>query len=274
MKIPQIYTPENSTINILLWGQEGIGKTFLAASMPKKAMYLTFDPNALNGVNDLIATGKLNRDEIPFVEYDTGDYKEVASAYRDSRNPFGLEEIYKQMPFKTLVIDSLSSFYKLALQWGVEYTALNSPKDKSTIERPGFGGYGVRSVATKEMVFNVLTWCRRHKVNSVFIAHKGEMLKDENTGTLYQGLSLSGDTPSDIAKWFDECWLMGKNEHGERSLLVQPSNGIRPLKTRMFADDVRSVVANNLDLTRLLTDWQVYGKLDQSKINNMLMKGN
>ena len=67
------WEPQNSTINILLWGKEGVGKTYLTATMPKPCMYLTFDPNALNGVNDQIVSGAIKAEDIPYLSFDDGD---------------------------------------------------------------------------------------------------------------------------------------------------------------------------------------------------------
>lgn len=271
MKKVEYHTPDNSNINILLWGKEGVGKTYLTASMPKPCLYLTFDPNALNGINDRIKSGEIKAQDVPLIPFDEGDYKEIANAYKNPRNPFSLNELYEQLKFKTIVIDSLTSFFKLALQFGVEY-ANSVEKEKSTIERPGFAGYGVRSVATKEMIFNVVNWCNKHKVNSIFIAHEGEMVKDANTGALYHGITLSGDIPAEMARWFDECWYLGIGQEGTRQLAFHPMPSMRPLKTRMFSDDVRTVQADSLNISHLLDAWRVNGKVND-QVLQQTMKG-
>ncbi len=263
------HSPENSTVNILLWGKEGVGKTYLSSSMPKKVLYLTFDSNALNGLNDLIVSGKLKKEDVPYLAYDEGDYKEISNAYKNPANPFGLNQIYDECKFETLVIDSLTSFFKLAMQYAIELAGTYDLKEKPTIERPQLVGYGIRSTATKEMVFNVINWCNKHKVNCVLIAHKGDMIKDEATGALFHGIQLSGDIPNEIARQCDECWLLGVNNTGNRSLLVQPTNNIRPLKSRMFASDVRNVDADNIDLTKLIEAWQSEGKITNQVLINM-----
>ena len=272
MKEVKIHKPNNSTINIMLWGREGVGKTYLSASMPKKALYLTFDPNALNGINDLVIDGKIDANDVPYITYDEGDYKEIANAYKNPRNPFFLNEMYSKNKFETLIIDSLTSYFKLALQYGVEFASMLSEKEKSTIERPGYAGYGVRSVATKEMAFNVINWCTAHGVNCVFIAHEGEMEKDQNTGIMYRLPTLSGDIPSEIARNCDESWYLYASNDGKRSLLVHPMDKIRPLKTRMFANDVQSVNADNLNLSKLIDAWRSLGKINNQALEN-LQKG-
>lgn len=266
----QSWNPENSTLNVLLWGKEGVGKTYLTASMPKKILYLTFDPNALNGVNDLIVGGKIKQEDIPYLSFDDGDYKEVALAYKDSRNPFNLNKYYEQVQFNTLVIDSLTSWFKLAMTYAIELARSYGLKETPTIERPQLVGYGIRSTATKEMAFNVINWCRAHNVNCVFIAHKGEMQKDEQTGMMYNGIGLSGDIPNEIARWCDEAWMMGVDGKGNRLLQVQPLANARPIKTRMFSSDVNQVDATNLDLTRLIDVWHSAGKIDNSKLTELL----
>lgn len=268
MKKAQTHSPENSSISILLWGKEGVGKTFITSTMPKKILYLTFDPNAMNGLNDRITNKELVSDDVPYIPYNDGDYMEVANAYKQPKNPFGLNEIYNDIKFNTLVIDSLSSFFKLAGQYGVDYASLVE-KEKSTVEKPGFAGYGVRSVATKNMIFNVINWCANRKINLIIIAHEGEMIKDSNTGILYRGITLSGDIASDMAKYFDECWYMGVNDVGERNIAVHPSTTMRPLKTRMFDDSVKFVQANNLDLACLLDAWRANGKITNQVLENM-----
>lgn len=264
------HQPEASTAHILLWGREGIGKTYLSASMPKPCLYLTFDPNALNGVNDLINSGAVKATDLPMISYDEGDYNEIRDAYKVPKNPFGLNEIYKDYNFKTLVIDSLSSFFKLALQYGVEMASMLGEKEKSCIEKPGFAGYGIRSVATKEMVFNVINWCNKHKVNAVFIAHEGELVKDQNTGILYHQLSLSGDIPMEITRWCDEAWYMYINGAGERCIQALPNNKIRPLKTRMFDSTAKVIPADKLDLTKVIDAWRSHGKINDQALNKLL----
>lgn len=269
MKTIRFHEPENSNVNIFLWGREGAGKTYLTATMPKPCLYLTFDSNALNGVNDLIVNGMIKKEDLPEVPYDEGDYKEVANAYKNPRNPFGLEELYEQIKFKTLVMDSISSFFKLALQYGVEY-ANATEREKVTIERPGFAGYGVRSVATKEAVFNMINWCNKHNVNCIIIGHEGELDKDPNTGLMYHSVQLSGDIPIEIARACDECWMLAPSQSGERTLVVQPRANARPIKSRMFAKEVQFVQADNLSLTRLLDAWRVNGKVTNQVLEDIL----
>ena len=268
MKEIQFHKPEQANINIFLWGREGVGKTYLTTSMPKPCFYLTFDPNALNGANDLLVNGSIKETDIPMVSFDEGDYKAIRDAYKNPLNPFNLEDYYKQIQFKTLVIDSISSFFKLAMQYGVEY-ASNSLKENSTIERPGFAGYGVRSVATKEMIFNVINWCNKHKVNCVIIGHEGEQEKDENTGLRYHTVSLSGDIPLEIARWCDECWMLAPSQDSSRGLVVKPINNARPIKSRMFSSDVKVVQADNLNLEHLLDAWRANGKITNQVLNDI-----
>ena len=266
----QEWTPENRTINILLWGKEGVGKTYLVSSMPKKCLYLTFDPNALNGINDLIVSGRINKEDVPYLAFDDGDYKEVAMAYKNPRDPFGLEEIYQKTPFNTLVIDSLTAWFKLALTYAIELSRTFGLKEQPTIERPQLVGYGIRSTATKEMAFNVINWCRKHNVNCVFIAHKGEMSKDEQTGMMYNSIGLSGDIPNEIARWCDECWMLGVDGVGKRLMQVQPLANARPLKTRMFDTSVGTIDVTNFNLSDLIDVWHQVGKINSSTLTDLL----
>ena len=268
MKEVEYQEPSNSNINIFLWGREGVGKTYLSATMPKPCLYLTFDSNALNGVNDLIKDGTIKKEDLPKIRFDEGDYKEIGNAYKKPGNPFGLNELYEKLKFKTVVFDSISSFFKLALQYGVEYANMTE-KEKVTIERPGFAGYGVRSVATKETVFNLINWCNRHDVNCVVIGHEGEMQKDDATGLTYRSVQLSGDIATEIARWFDECWFLSPSQAGERTLVVKPRANARPIKSRMFSDEVQFVPADNLNLSLLLDAWQEKGKVNTQAIETL-----
>lgn len=268
MKEIQFHKPENANVNIFLWGREGVGKTFLSASLPKPCFYLTFDPNALNGVNDLVVKGDVKAEDLPMVSFDEGDYKVIKDAYKNPINPFGLDEYYNQCKFKTLVIDSISAYFKLALQYGVEY-ANQLKGEQSSIERPGFAGYGVRSVATKEMIFNVINWCNKHKVNCVIIGHEGEQETDTTTGMRYHTVSLSGDIPLEIARWCDECWMLTPSKEGSRILVVKPQANARPIKSRMFASEVQFVQADNLHLDQLLDAWRANGKIDNQVLTDI-----
>lgn len=265
MKEIRYHKPENENVNIFLWGREGVGKTYLSATMPKPCLYLTFDSNALNGVNDLLVSGALKAEDVPEVPYDEGDYKEVANAYKKPNNPFGLNELYEKVKFKTVVMDSISSFFKLALQYGVEYANMTE-KEKVSIERPGFAGYGVRSVATKEAVFNLINWCNKHNVNCVIIGHEGEMQKDDTTGLTYRSVQLSGDIPIEIARACDECWFLSPSASGERTLVVKPRANARPIKSRMFSSEVQFVSADKLNLSQLLDAWRANGKVNDQVI--------
>lgn len=270
MKEPKTWSVEDSTLNIMLWGNEGVGKTYLTATMPKKIMYLVFDPNALNGINDHIVGGRLNPEDTPYISFDEGDYREVALAYRDPENPFGLNDIYNKQKFETLVIDSLTSWFKLAMTYAISLAKTYGLKESPTIERPQLVGYGIRNTATKEMAYNVVNWCRKHKINCVFIAHKGELQRDEQSGILYSSIGLSGDIASEIAKWCDECWHLGVDGTGKRILNVQPLANSRPLKTRVFQTDVNQVDATHLDLTKLINVWKSVGKINQSTLQDVL----
>ena len=106
----------------------------------------------------------------------------------------------------------------------------------------------------------------------MFIAHKGEMQKDEQTGIMYNSIGLSGDIPNEIARWCDECWMMGVDGTGKRLLQVQPLANARPLKTRMFSSDVSTIDATELSLTRLIDAWRSAGKINNTTLSE-LMKG-
>lgn len=219
--------PTTFTMNILLWGEPGAGKTRLASTAPGKKLFLMFDANG----DTTITQSKYESDCLVYKAYKDLNTDIVKSGYNSFDNPFGIAQFCKENGINTVIFDSTTSYDALALKYAVKEV-----KD-ATIDKPSLMGYGIRNTAVQEAINNLIAFCSKNNMNLVVIAHSSPPEKDETTGGMSQTLMLGGKLPTIIPSKFDEVWYLDKR--GAEYFIVLSSNRkIKPMKTRMFPANV------------------------------------
>lgn len=220
----QAQTSENAEqrIAMLLWGRAGSGKTTLAATAPGIKVWINFDPD---GPASVIG----NRSDL--VVFDFSDRENAFYRRFREEDPLGLERFLTDHPeVETVVVDSITSFGEKALIAGIKDAG-----GKSTIEEPGWAGYGRKNIWTRMITMNMCRITKKHKRHVVLIGHEDVPLKNEEgiiqSISIMLGSTLSELVPSQLS----EVWNITDVENGKhRRIAVRPVRKKGPLKTRMF----------------------------------------
>ena len=164
-------TIENISLNVLLYGKSGTGKTTFACCFPKPYVF-DFDKGML---------GQRGRD----VEYDT------YTSYAEFEMKFRMLEA--KCPYDTIIIDSVTTLEKYCLQRALaaNHRAMPTMNEWNIL------------IAELSDLFSRATKMAK---NLVVIAHE-EMVQDELTGEIQIRPSIVGKKlPVQLPLWFDEMY--------------------------------------------------------------------
>ncbi len=212
---------------LLLWGSSGCGKTTLAATAPDKKLWISFDSDATAclGPREDIVEVKLYDQPDRIVE----KFKEENSAFfRDLDKMLGNDE-----GLKTVVIDSVTSFRDKAKVHGVAVAKGTLKGRKSTLEDPGYAGYGNLNTWTQLLVKHALTVTARHNRHLIVVAHEDKPTTDDEGNLLFISIMLGSSLNQQLPVNITETWHM-QDTGTERRIQIRPSRGFKPMKTRMF----------------------------------------
>lgn len=198
-------------LKILVFGNSGSGKTCLAAGFPTPMLYLDFD-----GKVDSARAHWLSRDPVRLNEIDVRQLHANAQA-----NPIiQLERIINEelipqekagaMKFKTLVLDSLTTFSAQVLKYIVESNpSINRVVTKQG-KQPGMQDYGILKREFAKLIPNLLAL----PCNVVMLGHIATD-KDEITGELVRGPLMDGSFARELPIYFKEVWRSYVDEKGK-----------------------------------------------------------
>lgn len=213
-------------MSMLLWGQAGCGKTTLAATAPGKKLWLNFDDNGTASI--------AHRDDVLIVDF-ASQSDNIVTAFKSEteRAIVSIDKALKENPdIETVVVDSMTSFGEKALAYGVR----DASKFGSTLEDPGFKGYGRKNTWTRSMVKTLLRVTGKHGKHIVFICHEDVPTKDKEGQVAFISLMLGSNLSQEVPVDFSECWHM-QDTGKARIIRVRPDSYFRPMKTRMFVTD-------------------------------------
>lgn len=213
------------TLVMLLWGKPAGGKTVLASTAPGRKLWLLFDP---------AGTASIKRS----TSISVADFSAFKAAQLDSLKQGGIVErdLYTQLKdsdIETVVVDSLTSFGQLALQYAVVSGKANKGLFKATLEAPGMTGYGVRTAMMLDFAQMVLRVCVDLRKHVIFICHEQERADDEGKVSEIT-IALSGQTASVLPAKISEIWRV--EDTGTQRIVYVRNHGLwRPCRTRMFS---------------------------------------
>lgn len=211
-------------MSVMLWGSSGCGKTTLASTMPGDILWINFDPDGTGVLAGLEGIHVLDFSDQP---------PNCVMKFR-KENPLGLKEFLKEhSSVKTVVFDSLTTYGDKALYHGV-IEAQGTPKGRSsTLEDPGYSGYGNKNTWTRQCVKHLLQVTSQADVNMVFIAHEDKPTTNDSGIVLYisimLGASLNEQVPIDLS----EIWHL-EDTGTERRIAIRACRTRKPMKTRIF----------------------------------------
>jgi hypothetical protein len=212
-------------LTMLLWGKPACGKTVFAATAPGKKLWLLFDPNGTASIR--------KRDDILVVDLSTyplnklQDFRQGTSFERD------LVQLIRDQKIDTVVLDSLTSFSQLALEYAIKHPTSSGREFKSSLEKPGLAAYGTRSSTIIAMCMMVEMAARSNNAHLIFIAHDKDEYNDK--GEVEEiTISLRGQASEAVPPRISEIWRI-EDEGKQRWIYVRNHGKFKPMRTRMFA---------------------------------------
>lgn len=198
MKLSDIEPSAN--LKILLCGSPGTGKTCFAASMPLPILFLDFD-NKANSAARFFADDKARLDQIDVRQLNKRlDGKDPIVELQDIIT----KELIPQQDapkFKTLVIDSITTFSAAVLNHIVK----TNPGIKRVISsqgvQPGMADYGILRREFAKLIPGILSL----PMNVVMAAHI-KVDRNELTGEIVRSPIMDGSFSQELPVYFEEVW--------------------------------------------------------------------
>ncbi len=210
--------------SMLLWGPVGSGKTVLASTAPGTKLWLLFDPNGADSLTF--------RDDIIVLDL-SGEPDAIVREFSED-DPLRLSKYLQNNPeIKTVVFDSFTSFGDRALIAGVD-EAKKTPKGRdSTIENPGYSGYGNKSAWTRTATLNLLRITAQQNCNMIFTAHEDKAERDKAGLPIHISIMLGSSLVQQVPLNIGEVWRVF--DDGKKRVIQTRSRGLyRPMRSRMF----------------------------------------
>lgn len=214
MKLSEMsgHAPE---LKVLCYGPSGAGKTCFASSFPGPMLILDFDGKANSIINYLGADNKkLQEIEVEDLRKSFVD-DPIASFMKITKT---LEASLKAgtMPYKTLVVDSLTTFSSAALSHIVKTNPGIKRNSFAQGAQPGMQDYGILRREFQRIIPGFLAL----PCNVVMLGHI-KIDKDESTGEIHRQVQLDGSFGADLPIYFEEVYVAEINFKGERKLLTR-----------------------------------------------------
>lgn len=235
--------------SILLWGSSGAGKTTLAATAPGVKLWINFDPDGTNSI--------ANRDDILLV--DLSSEKPIIVEEFIKENPLKIEKLLDEHPeIETVVFDSATTFGELALLHGVTKAQGTNKGRSSTLEDPGFAGFGNKNTWVRKAFMELLASTARKNVNIIFIAHEDKPQTNDQGVVLYISIMLGSSLNEQLPIRLSEIWNLSDTGK-ERRIAVRNCRSRKPMKSRMFLTNKEAEFVWKFDSETLegegIADW-------------------
>jgi len=202
-----------SNLKILLFGNSGAGKTCFAAGFPGPILYLDFDGK----VDSAAEFYKADKERLSKI-----DVRQLQQQLMMNPTMNPIAELNKiiatelipaqksgALPFKTLVLDSITTFSSLTLN----HILLTNPgiKRNTTAQgnQPGLQDYGILKREFAKLIPGLLSL----QCNVVMLGHISTD-KDEQTGEIIRGPLMDGSFAKELPIYFKEVWRAFTDDKG------------------------------------------------------------
>lgn len=214
----------------LIWGPSGSGKTVLASTAPKDILWINFDPDGTGTLAQVHGSEKIH-----VLDFSAEPYSCVMK-FRNE-DPLGLDKFLgDNKNMKSVVFDSLTTYGERGLHHGVTVAKTTSKGAASTLEDPGYAGYGNKNTWTNLCVMNLLRVTAKHNRHMYFIAHEDKPITDNRGNVLYISIMLGSSLNEQIPIKLSEIWRL-EDTGKERRIAIRACRMRKPMKTRMFRTD-------------------------------------
>jgi hypothetical protein len=208
------------TFNLLLLGEHGSGKTYLARTARKPVFIDSFDPGGTKCLKDLIETGKVISDtrwesEIPIKPF---AFPQWLSAMEERKRVGLFDHI------GTYVLDSCTSWSKAIMNNILKKAGIAGSAPRFTKD------YTPQKVAIENSIYEMLDL----PCDLIMTGHL-EQYKDEGAGVIRYRFLTTGKGSIVIPTLFDEIWVMDPKDasDGVSYRILTQSTGTHVCRSRL-----------------------------------------
>lgn len=207
---------EDKTIKLLIFSDSGNGKTCFANSFPGKIYNFDFDNKISSAANFYTGTEQLN--EIEYDSYAPTKKDDIGPMERFIKKINEFDERRSDFPFKTIVVDSLTTFSDEALKYIMKINPGIKRMETKGAATASMQDYGVARTFFKQVIMGVLSL----PCNVIFTAHIATD-KDENTGEILRTPLIAGKLKNELPIYFAEVYraYVETDAKGVRNYMAQ-----------------------------------------------------
>jgi phage nucleotide-binding protein len=186
----------NEDLKVLVYGDSGTGKTCFACGFPGPIMVLDFDNKVSSAAAHYAGTDQLG--QIDYENFAPVDEKGTSG----ERANILLGEIKKDLKYKTIVLDSLTTFGDEMMKYLMRINPGIKRNTTRGVQLPTLQDYGLARGFFKAFIQELLNI----PCNIVVTAHI-QIDKDEHTGAIVRSPMFAGKLAKELPIYFSEVYV-------------------------------------------------------------------
>jgi hypothetical protein len=211
--------PDTNLIKVLAYGNPGTGKTCFAAGFPAPILYFDFD-NKVSSAIRFFSKDKERLDNIEIKSLSMSLTQNPLIAFTQEIEALRKMQATGNFPYKTLVIDSITTFSAATLQHIIASNPGIKGRQTAQGTMPDKPHYGILLREFERLIPGLLTL----DMNIVMLGHLTEY-KNDDTGAMVREVMCDGSFSSRLPIYFDEVYYTYKGSKGEFLAQTQNLNG-------------------------------------------------
>lgn len=212
-------------VKLLLLGSSGAGKTVNTMTFPKPIHVMDFD----NKISSAVKFYSAQADVLEKVEVSQLGKTPIKGDVKLARDPrmtqfnkelqkiYDLQNAGKPLPFKTLVIDTITTLTDSILE-DYRYVSQLAIK-RPNVDQNSQSDYGLLINHFKQYMTGILAL----DCNVVFIGHT-QLMKDETTGSFTNEILMPGSLGAKLGIYFEEVYFAKINSSGQHVWQTKPDS--------------------------------------------------